>query len=224
MKPSKEFSATRAEQEAYIESLFPADPELEQVRESLKEHGVHDISVAPGYGRLLTLLVRASGARHIVEIGALGGYSGICLARGLPEDGKLISLELRQDFADLARSNLERAGLGGKVEYRVGEALAHLRQLEQEGVRFDFFFIDADKGNYVNYLELAIRLGNPGAIIAGDNTFLRGRTLDPEDNGNSARKIRRFNELIATHPRLESTILPAYDGLALARVKHQNMI
>jgi caffeoyl-CoA O-methyltransferase len=220
MKETQE-NSSRAVQEAYIESLYAADPELEQVRQSLREHGVHDISVAPGYGRLLTLLVRMSGARNIIEIGALGGYSGICLARGLPENGKLLSLELKQEFADLARSNLVNAGLGGKVEYRVGEALAHLRQLEQEEARFDFFFIDADKGNYVNYLELAIRLSNPGAIIAGDNTFLRGRTLDADDNGSSARKIRLFNELIASDPRLESTILPAYDGLALARVKGQ---
>lgn len=223
MKDTQENSSVNL-QEAYIESLYAADPDLEQVRRSLHEHGKHDISVAPGYGRLLTLLVRMSGARNIIEIGALGGYSGICLARGLPEGGKLVSLELKQDLADLARMNLTKAGLGGKVEYRVGEALGHLEQLEREGARFDFFFIDADKGNYVNYLEMAIRLGNPGAIIAGDNTFLRGKTLDPASNGNSARQIRRFNELIAADPRLESTILPAYDGLALARVKGQNLI
>lgn len=209
---------SREQQEAYIESLYAADPELEQVRRSLTERGVHDISVAPGYGRLLTLLVRTSGARRIVEIGSLGGYSGICLARGLPEDGMLYSLELKQEFADLAKENLTLAGLSGKVEYRVGEALPQLRQFEAEGARFDFFFIDADKGNYVNYLEMAIKLGNPGAIIVGDNTFLRGRTLDADDQGQSARRIRRFNELIATHPQLDSTILPAYDGLAVARI------
>ncbi|WP_438447893.1 O-methyltransferase [Gorillibacterium sp. sgz5001074] len=210
---------SREQQEAYIESLYAADPDLEQVGATLAERGIHDISVAPGYGRLLSLLVRTSGARRIIEIGSLGGYSGICLARGLPEDGKLYSLELKQEFADLALENMTRAGLGGRVEYRVGEALAELRRFEAEGERFDFFFIDADKGNYVNYLEMAIKLGNPGALIVGDNTFLRGRTLHEEDQGQSARRIRRFNELIATHPRLESTILPAYDGLAIARLK-----
>ena len=111
------------------------------------------------------------------------------------------------------------AGFGDKVEYRIGEALPHLQQLQEEGARFDFFFIDADKGNYPEYLELAIGLSNPGALIAGDNLFLRGRTLSPASQGNSATKVRRFNELIATDPRLESSILPAYDGLAIARVK-----
>jgi caffeoyl-CoA O-methyltransferase len=212
-------SFTREQEEAYIESLYTLDAELEMVRISLADNGIHDISVAPGYGRLLTLLVRTSGAKRILEIGSLGGYSGICLARGLPEDGRLTSLELKPEFAKLAHANLTKAGLGSKVEYRVGEALPELHRLEAEGTRFDFFFIDADKGNYVNYLEMAIQLGNPGAIIAGDNTFLRGRTLHTEDQGQSAQRVRRFNELIASHPRLDSTILPAYDGLALARIK-----
>lgn len=206
-------------QEAYADSLYAQDEVLEQVKASIRDCGMPDISVAPGYGRLLTLLVRASGAKRVLEIGALGGYSGICLARGLGPDGRLVSLELKREYAELALANLTQAGFGERVEYRVGEALVHLQRLAEEGQRFDFYFIDADKGNYPKYLDWAIRLANPGAMIVGDNTFLRGRTLDPHDNGNSARQIRRFNELIATDPRLESTILPAYDGLAIARVK-----
>jgi caffeoyl-CoA O-methyltransferase len=207
------------QQEAYIESLYARDPELEQVGASLRERGIHDISVAPGYGRLLTMLVRMNGAKEALEIGALAGYSGICIARGLPEDGRLVSLELKQEFADLAQSNMDKAGQGTKVEYRVGEALPHLQQLVEEGARFDFFFIDADKGNYPEYLELAIKLSNPGAVIVGDNIFLRGRTLNAASQGHSAVQLRRFNEQMAQDPRLESAILPAYDGLAVARVK-----
>ncbi|MEF3305461.1 O-methyltransferase [Paenibacillus sp. GYB003] len=203
----------------YVESLYEADGDLERVAESIRERGMPEISVAPGYGRLLTMLVRLSGAKRVLEIGALGGYSGICLARGLGADGKLVSLELKEEFAAVARANVERAGFGGKVEYRIGEALASLERLKDEGAAFDFFFIDADKGNYVNYLDFAIRLANPGALILGDNALLHGKTFDPGANGESARVMREFNRRIATDPRLESTILPAYDGLCIARVK-----
>lgn len=206
-------------QEQYIETLYQPDEVLEKVKESIRANGMPEISVAPGYGRLLTLLVRLSGAQRVLEIGALGGYSGICLARGLGAGGKLVSLELRQDFADVAFANLRLAGFEDVVEYRIGEALDHLQRLSEEGAAFDFFFIDADKANYPHYLEWAIRLANPGAVIVGDNVFLHGNTLNPEKQGESPRNIRKFNELIASDPRLESTILPAYDGLAVARVK-----
>lgn len=215
----KLFSEATLQQEQYIESLYPRDPVLEHVRETLRQHGIYDISVEAGYGRLLTLLVRTSGARQALEIGALGGYSGICMARGLPRDGRLYSLELNPDYARLARDNLLYAGLGDKVEYRIGEALLRLEELKREGRRFDFFFIDADKGNYLQYLELAIELSNPGALIVADNLFLRGKTLSPASQGPAASQIRRFNESIAVDGRLECVILPAYDGLAIARVK-----
>lgn len=206
-------------EEAYAESLYAPDEALEQVKKSIRQLGLQDISVAAGYGRLLTLLVRASRSQHVLEIGAFGGYSGICLARGLDEDGRLISLELKQELANLALANMTHAGFGKRVEYRVGEAIAQLERLSGEARRFDFTFIDADKGNYPVYLEWAIRLSNPGALIVADNTFLRGRTLDPNRNGSSVLQVRHFNEQIATDPRLESTMLPAYDGLAVARVK-----
>lgn len=205
--------------EQYTESLFAEDEQLERVKEGLRESGIRDISIAPGYGRLLTLLVKMIGARQVLEIGALGGYSGICLARGLGADGKLVSLELVQKYADVAQKHLQQAGLGDKVEYRVGEALDSLEALAQEGRTFDLFFIDADKGNYPNYLEWAIKLANPGAIIVGDNTLMHGETMDPNVKGNRVVKMREFNERIARDPRLEGVILPAYDGLAIARVK-----
>ncbi|WP_127585410.1 O-methyltransferase [Paenibacillus koleovorans] len=205
--------------ERYAESLYAQDEMLSRVEEGIRANGMPEISIAAGYGRLLTLLVKLSGAKRVLEIGALGGYSGICLARGLEEQGKLVSLELKPDFAEVARRHLTEAGFGDRVEYRIGEALDSLDVLEQEGARFDFYFIDADKGNYVNYLERAIRLANPGAIIVGDNALMHGRVVDPAVTSNSVQVMRRFNQMMATDPRLESTLLPAYDGLCIARVK-----
>ncbi|KZS44105.1 methyltransferase [Paenibacillus glucanolyticus] len=203
----------------YVNQLYPEDEELQLVIEAIREHGMPEVSVAPAYGRLLTLLVQTAGARNILEIGALGGYSGICLCRGLPADGKLTSLELKEEYAALAGIHLEKAGFKDRVEYRIGPAADSLAALKREGRTFDFFFIDADKENYPLYLEYALELANPGALIAGDNCFLRGRTLNSEKNGPSVQAVRRFNEIIATDERLVSTLLPAYDGLILARVK-----
>ncbi len=202
----------------YFDDLYENDKDLERVTGRLREEGMRDISVAAGYGRLLTFLVAASGSRLALEIGAFGGYSGICLARGLPEDGRLVSLELKREYAEMARSHLTAAGLGDKAEYRVGEASASLEALKKEGARFDFFFIDADKENYPVYLEACIGLANRGAIIAADNTLLRGKTIDETKQGPSVRAIRHFNRIIARDERLQGVHLPAYDGLALARV------
>ncbi|MDQ0086815.1 putative O-methyltransferase YrrM [Paenibacillus anaericanus] len=205
--------------EQYSEDLYLKDEVLETVRQSILDSGLNDVSIETGYGRLLTLLVMSSGAKSILEIGALGGYSGICLARGLREDGKLLSLELKEANAQLAKNNLLNAGFGHAVNYMIGPALDSLEELESRGDRFDFFFIDADKENYPNYLEYAIRLSHPGALIIGDNTFLRGRTLNSDKNGPSVLAMRKFNEMIARDKRLISAFLPSYDGLALARVK-----
>ena len=206
-------------QEQYSEQLYKEDPLLLQVKNTIAAKGMPEVSVEPGYGRLLSMLVSLSRSSSILEIGALGGYSGICLARGLTVGGTLTSLELKAEYAEVARGNLDLAGFGEAVDYRIGPAMESLKVLESEGKTFDFFFIDADKENYPNYLEYAIKLANPGAIIAGDNIFLRGRTLNMDRNGPAIQAMRRFNEMIATDERLNSTLLPAYDGLALAVVK-----
>jgi predicted O-methyltransferase YrrM len=203
----------------YFDELYPKDEALERVNESIRNAGMPEISVAPGYGRLLTFLLSVSQARNALEIGALGGYSGICLARGLSEEGKLVSLELKQEYADVARSNMVASGFGERVEYRIGDAKASLEELEAEGARFDFFFIDADKENYPHYLEACMKLARKGAIIAADNTLLRGKTIDENKQGPSVLAIRHFNRIIAQDERLMGVHLPAYDGLALARVK-----
>ncbi|MNI10969.1 putative O-methyltransferase [compost metagenome] len=205
--------------EAYVEALYTEDEQLLNVKEGIRKHNMPEISIAPSYGRLLTMLVTMMKAKQVLEIGALGGYSGICLARGLEPGGRLISLELNQQFADVAKHHITEAGLIDKVEIRLGEALNSLQQLKAEGAAFDFFFIDADKVNYPNYLEWALELANPGAIIVGDNTFMRGRVLDEAQQKKSVQAIREFNKRIAQDPRLESTMIPAYDGLAIARVR-----
>ncbi|MGN7760685.1 O-methyltransferase [Paenibacillus sp. 22594] len=206
-------------QEEYSEQLYTEDMLLLKVKQAIKESGMPEVSIAPGYGRMLTMLVAMSRSTRILEIGALGGYSGICLCRGLRNGGRLTSLELKAEYAELAGRHLEEAGFGEAVEYKLGPALDSLKLLEAEGRTFDFFFIDADKENYPNYLEYAIKLASPGAVIAGDNIFLRGRTLNTEKNGPAVQAMRRFNEMIASDERLTSTLLPAYDGLALAIVK-----
>ncbi|MEB3100270.1 O-methyltransferase [Paenibacillaceae bacterium T2] len=205
--------------EEYVQSLYPEDADLQMVMKGIEASAMPQISIEPVYGRLLTMLTAIAGAKRALEIGALGGYSGICIARGLREGGKLISLELKQEFAEVAKRHMQKAGFGELVEYRIGEALDQLQLLEEEGQRFDLVFIDADKGNYPRYLEWAIRLANPGAVIIGDNAMLHGKTMDPGRNSPSAIAMRKFNKQIAGDPRLESTILPAYDGLAIARVK-----
>lgn len=215
----EEVSEVNIHPDDYVNDLYKEDPLLAEVIQTIKEKGMPEVSVAPAYGRLLTFLVQTSGAKKVLEIGALGGYSGICLSRGMSEDGRLTSLELKEEYAALAHAHLTKAGYGEKVEYKIGPAADSLEELKKEGEKFDFFFIDADKENYPVYLEYAIQLANPGAIIAGDNCFLRGRTLNTEKNGPSVKAVRKFNESIATDERLMSTMLPAYDGLALAIVK-----
>ncbi|WP_293201619.1 O-methyltransferase [Paenibacillus sp.] len=205
--------------EEYVNQLFQEDELLLKVKEAIRANGMPEVSVAAAYGRLLTFLARTSKAQAVLEIGVLGGYSGICLARGMSDEGTLTSLELKEEYAAMARGHLEEAGFGSQVEYRIGPAADSLEQLAKEERTFDFFFIDADKENYPVYLDYAIRLARPGAVIVGDNCFLRGRTINPDKQGPAVLAMRRFNEQMASDPRLVTTMLPDYDGLALAWVK-----
>ncbi len=205
--------------EDYIDKLYAEDQDLIRVIQGIKEKEMPQISIAAGYGRLLTLLVKMSNASNLLEIGALGGYSGICLARGLGPDGTLLSLEINGEYAEIAKAHLQAAGLGNKVSYRIGDAKDSLKLLKEKGQRFDFFFIDADKGGYPQYLSSAIELALPGAIIVGDNALLGGKVKDASSDSSSVIAMRKFNQMMAQDPRLDSSILPAYDGLAIARVK-----
>jgi caffeoyl-CoA O-methyltransferase len=209
--------------DSYVEGLFaPPDPVLEGALRRSREAGLPEIQVSPAEGTLLRLLAEIAGAMRILEIGTLGGYSTIHLARALPEDGLLISLEVDERHAGVARQNIAEAGLEGVVEVRVGDARKLLARMVKEGEGpFDLTFIDADKGGYPEYLEWGIRLSRPGSLILGDNAIRGGSVLDAGDD--TSRVIREFNENLAQDPRLSATVLPLIreriDGLAVARVR-----
>lgn len=206
---------------SYIDSVFHTqDALLEEVIASIKENGMPSISVSPSSGKLLTMLVSISDAKRVLEIGALGGYSGICLARGFGKEGTLTSLELEERYAELAHSNLSKAGFGDQVSYMTGPALGSLEKLADENKRFDFFFIDADKANYERYLEYCIKLAEPGALIVADNVLAKGSIVDPDAPPTRYTEVmKKFNETAANHPQLESLLMPIGDGMTLSRVK-----
>src|SRR5215208_2993988 len=207
---------------SYIRDLFlPPDPQLEAALQRAAAAGLRSIQVPPELGRLLGILVRATGARRVLEIGTLGGYSAIHLARALPDDGTMISLEIDEHHADVARNNIARAGLSERVEIRVGDAHELLAALiEDDEGPFDVIFIDADKESYPDYLDASLHLVRPGSLILGDNTIRGGTVLDPQDA--TARATREFNERIARDPNLSGIVLPlireVIDGLTIARV------
>lgn len=204
----------------YIRSLFAQEDEmLQSISKGLDERGLPQISVPAEIGKTLYLLVKMVGAKNILEVGSLGGYSSIWLARGLPEEGKLISLELDEVHARFAEENIQKAGLGNKVRFIVGDANESIDELINNDEKYDFFFIDADKPNYLTYLEKAIQLSRPGSVIVADNLFQEGRVFDLNDESPSPVAIREFNQMIASDPRLDSIILPIGDGLGVCRVK-----
>jgi caffeoyl-CoA O-methyltransferase len=208
--------------DTYIEELFaPPDPALEGALRRSRAVGLPEIQISPTEGKLLRLLAEIAGVRRILEIGTLGGYSTIHLAGALPEDGLLVSLEVDERNAGVARENIAEAGLESVVEVRVGDARELLAWMFEDGEGpFDLTFIDADKGGYPEYLEWALRLSRPGSLILGDNAIMGGSVIEPEEG--SAQAIRQFNERLAQDPRLLAIVLPLIrgrvDGLAIARV------
>jgi len=209
----------------YIEELVvPPDPALEQGLADAAAAGMPDISVSPNEGKLLHLVARLVRPRRILEIGTLGGYSTTWLARALEPGGRLLTLELDPGHAEVARRNLARAGVGERVEVRVGPAAASLRALiAARAEPFDVVFIDADKETYPEYLELSLGLSRPGTVVLADNLIRGGRVLDRRSADPSVRGVREFNARLATHPRLDSIILPIVrehlDGLSISVVK-----
>jgi predicted O-methyltransferase YrrM len=186
--------------------------------------GLPPHQVAPNQGKLLNLLATLQGARTILEIGTLGGYSTIWLARALPEGGRLVTLEADERYAAVAAANVSRAGLDHIVDVRVGKAVDSLPRLADEGADpFDLVFIDADKPSNPAYLEWALKLTRPGSVIVGDNVVRDGAVTDPASADPRVQGVRRFTELIAEHPRLTATTIQTvgakgYDGFTLALV------
>jgi len=209
------------------DTLLPADPVLEAALAASTEAGLPPIAVAPNQGKWLMILAQVMGAKSILEIGSLGGYSTIWLARALPANGRMITLEADPKHAEVAQANIARAGLADKVELRLGKALETLPELAAEGnAPFDLIFIDADKGNYPGYLEWALRLSRRGSLIIGDNVVRDGKVIDAGDPDPSIQGVRRMNEIIASDPRLNATAIQTvgskgYDGFMIAIVTDQ---
>jgi predicted O-methyltransferase YrrM len=210
----------------YINHLFvPPDPALEAALQASTEAGLPAIQVSPAQGKLLHLLARVHGARRILEIGTLGGYSTIWLGRALPPGGSLITLEVDPTHAEVARANIARAGLAGMVEVRLGPAQETLSRLVTEGKGpFDLVFIDADKTGYPDYLGWCLRLARRGTVIIADNVVRNGEVADAASSDANVQAVRRFQELLAAEPRVSATVVQTvgakgHDGFALAVVE-----
>jgi predicted O-methyltransferase YrrM len=206
------------------EKLVPPDPVLDAAVDASTAAGLPALAVTPSQGKLLYLLAQMQGARAILEIGTLGGYSTIWLARALPQGGRLITLEFDPQHAKVASTSIARAGFSGMVEVRVGPALDSLPQLAAEGAGpFDLIFIDADKENNVPYFQWALRLSRAGSVIIVDNVVRDGKVVDPSSQDPTILGIRRLNDLLANETRVKATAVQTvgskgYDGFILARV------
>ena len=211
--------------DGYIcEHLLEPDPALEAAVAASGAADMPPIAVTANQGKLLELLVRIHGARRVLELGTLGGYSTIWLARGLPADGRVVTLQLIPYYAGVAAANVARAGLADAVDLRVGPALETLAAMHAAGEQaFDLIFIDADKQNYPGYLEWSLKLSRPGTVLIGDNVVRSGAIVDPENRGGVVEGVRRFYELLAEEPRVDATAVQTvgdkgHDGFALGIV------
>lgn len=213
--------------EYFTDLLVRPDPKLEAALKASDAAGLPQIQVASNQGKLLMLLARAQGARRILEIGTLGGYSTIWLARALPSDGRLVTLEAVPTHAAVARGNIERAGFAKVVQVRLGRALETLPQLAAEGLGpFDFIFLDADKRTYPEYLEWCLKLSRRGTMIVADNVVRDGAVIDSASRNADVRGVRRFLERLSTDPRVSATAIQTvgskgYDGIALAVITEE---
>ena len=206
------------------DNLIGSDAVLDAAMTANGEAGLPSIDVAPNQGKLLYLLARIKGARRILEIGTLGGYSTIWMARALPSGGRLVTLEVEPKHAEVAQANVERAGLAGMVELRLGPAASSLAKLHEERAQpFDLIFIDADKQSMPTYLEWALKLSKPGTVIVADNVVREGAVVDEASDDPGVRGVRGMFAMMAAEPRLTATAIQTvgskgYDGFALAVV------
>jgi len=202
----------------YIAGLFSAEDELlASLREEADRTGLPPIAISADEGRLLQVLLHAVNAARVLEVGTLGGYSAICMARALPPDGRLLSIEIEEKHATFARRYIDRAELGDRIEVRVGRALDVLPSLD--GERFDAIFLDADKEPLPTYFDWALRLVRPGGLIIADNALWGGRVYDGDESDERTRGVREFNRRMATDPRVLGIIVPTHDGVAVAVVR-----
>jgi caffeoyl-CoA O-methyltransferase len=202
----------------YIVSTFAEEDDiLKSAVSDTEKNGMPLIQVSPENGKFLQLLMKIIGAKKVLELGTLGGYSTIWMARGLPDDGKLITLEFEKKHADVALNNFKRAGLESKIEIILGPALKSLDKLK--GQKFDFAFIDADKINYPVYFEKVLTLMYKGGLITADNTLRKGDVINPDIEDEGTKAIQVFNKIVASDPRVESLLIPISDGVTVCLVK-----
>ena len=211
---------TREALTAYVRKLYaPEDPLLQEIQAETRRQNMPVISIRPEEGRMLQFLAAAIGARKVVEVGTLAGYSGVWLARALPPEGKLYTLDIESKYAEVARKFFAKAGLDGRVEQRIGDAHELLDELSDEGP-FDLLFIDAEKEGYAAYLAWGLANVRPGGLILAHNAFWSGRVVEAEyDDHDATLSLRAYNRAIAEHERLVSTIIPVGDGIAAAVVR-----
>lgn len=213
-----------ADVDGYLVETLVDDPGAAQALAANAAAGLPAIDVSPPQGKFLSLIARSAGARRVLEIGTLGGYSTLWLARAVGEKGKVITLEFQQHHADVARANLDRAGVGDRVEIRVGAALDSLPPLAEEDPEpFDLVFIDADKVNNANYVQWALKLTRPGSVIIVDNVVRNGAVADADSDDPTVLASREVLELLAAEPSLDATVLQTvgakgWDGFAYAVV------
>lgn len=201
----------------YIAGLFAReDALLVSLREQADRSGLPPIAISPDEGRLLQVLLRAVNARRVLEVGTLGGYSAIWMARALPAGGQLLSIDIEADHAAFARRFIARAGLENVVTVRVGRALDVLPSLD--GELFDAIFLDADKEPLPTYLDWALRLVRPGGLIIADNALWGGKVLDNNVDDDATRAVREFNRRFAEDPRITGIVVPTHDGVAVGIV------
>jgi caffeoyl-CoA O-methyltransferase len=204
---------------AYIvDHSQPVDPVLADLAEETARlfPDFQGMQIGPEQGAFTTLLTQLCGARDAVEVGTFTGYSSICFARGLPEDGTLLALDVSEEWTSVARRYWDRAGVADKITLRIGPALESLRALPEEP-RFDLAFLDADKDGYVGYWEELVPRMRTGGLLLADNTLSHGRVVDPEQTTPQVRGIRDFNDRLVADDRVEQVLLPIGDGLTLAR-------
>lgn len=208
----------------FTDALISLDPALDAATAANRKADLPAIDVTPLQGRFLELMIRASDAHRVLEIGTLGGYSTIWMARAVGPNGKVITLELDAHHADVARHNFEDAGLSDRVELRIGPAAESLAALVAEkSAPFDFIFIDADKAGYPKYLQQCLNLSRPGTLIIADNVVRDGKVIDPDNPDPNIQGVRLFTGLVAAEPRLSTTVLQTvgskgYDGFAISIV------
>ena len=214
-----------AKVDEYLSELFSQEDQvLKETEQSIKEHGMPEHSVSPNQGQFLFLLAKMCGAKRIIEVGTLGGYSTIWLGRALEEGGQLTTIEIDSDFAEVAKKNIEKAGLSEKIDIRVGDATNVLRELGEDEPVVDLFFMDADKPNYVTYFNWALKHSRKGTIIVADNVIRDGKVLDENSQDEKVIGVRAYNKMLSKNEKVTSSVLQQvgakeYDGIALSLVK-----